>query len=196
MNNFSYADDLVLLCPCAFALNELLDICSIFAKTNYIKYNIKKTECMCILPHNLKMKRLPDIYLDNSIINYVNQFKYLGHLLNADFTDDDDIGKELRHLYARGNALISKFKNTKSEVKIQLFKSYCYPLYCASQWSSFKVATIRRLRSGYNAILRRLLGVRQAMGPRRGKTREHVSYICKGRYKILPRSPSLCILQL
>ena len=47
-----------------------------------------------------------------------------------------------------------------TEVKIHMFKSYCYPVYCASQWSNYKAASLRRLRSGYNAILRRLLGVR------------------------------------
>ena len=45
------------------------------------------------------------------------------------------------------------------EVKIQLCKSFIYPLYCASQWSSYRVSTVSRLRVGYNTILRRLMGV-------------------------------------
>lgn len=160
MNNFSYADDLVLICPSASALNDLLRICEKFGQANYILYNVTKTECMCIPPKNAKSMKPPDIILYDSKLKYVNNFKYLGHIMNNVFTDDDDIAKELRNLYARGNTLITKFKSMCPEVKISLFKSYCYPLYCASQWSCFKVGSGRRLRVGYNAVLRRLMGVK------------------------------------
>ena len=160
MNNFSYADDLVLLCPCASALNDLLALCSAFASKSYIVFNTMKTECMCICPKAMKLTTLPEIYLHQSKIEYVDQFKYLGHILDTSFTDDFDMSKELRNLYARGNMLTKQFRTLDDQVKIQLFKTYCYPLYCASLWSNFRAASLRRLRVAYNAIFRRLLGVR------------------------------------
>ena len=63
-------------------------------------------------------------------------------------------------MYARGNTLIGKFKILNEAVKIQLYKSFIYPLYCASLWSSYRVSTVSRLRVGYNTILRRLMGVK------------------------------------
>ena len=74
--------------------------------------------------------------------------------------DDEDIVKENRNLYARGNTIIRTFKNMNNDVKLQLFKTYCYPLYCLSLWSTYRVKTISRLRVGYNSIFRHLLGIR------------------------------------
>ena len=160
MNNFSYADDIVLLCPCAAAINGLLSICYKFALTHYITFNVDKTEAMVILPKNSNICNLPDIILAGTKIKYVTQFKYLGHIISASFRDDIDIIKEIRNLHARGNTIIKQFKNMNGDVKVQLFKSFGYPLYCASLWSTYKVATISRLRVSYNSILRRLLGVK------------------------------------
>ena len=38
-NNFAYADDLVILAPCAAALNDLISICVDFSKDNYIIFS-------------------------------------------------------------------------------------------------------------------------------------------------------------
>ena len=160
MNNFSYADDLVLICPCAAALNGLLSICDKYAKTNYTTYNTKKTECMLICSKDCKLVTPPDIILNNCTIKYVSKFKYLGHIISNTYTDDDDIIKELRNMYGRGNTIINQFKYMTLDVKVQLFKSFCYPIYGASQWSNYRAGSLRRLRVGYNAILRRLLGIR------------------------------------
>ena len=56
--------------------------------------------------------------------------------------------------------LTKQFKSLGDEVKIQLFKTYCYPLYCAAMWNNYRAASLRRLRVAYNAIFRRLLGIR------------------------------------
>ena len=115
---------------------------------------------MVITPKTSKLQSLPDIRLDQCRIEYVNQFKYLGHIIDSTFTDDSDISKEIRNLYARGNMLTKQFKCIGDEVKIQLFKTYCYPLYCSSLWNNYRAASLRRLRVAYNAIFRRLLGIR------------------------------------
>ena len=47
-----------------------------------------------------------------------------------------------------------------TETKVNLFKTYCYPLYCGSLWSEYRLSTMSCLRVGYNSILRRLLGIR------------------------------------
>ena len=69
MNNFSYADDLVLLCPCATALNELLLICSEFAERNYMTFNTIKMECMYIDSRESKILTPPKITFDKMVIH-------------------------------------------------------------------------------------------------------------------------------
>ena len=87
----SYADDLVLICPCAAALNDLLVICNDLAITNYMSFNTKKTECMYIPPTYSNLVTLPDIFLNGCKIHYVQEFKYLGYIINDVFSDDEDI---------------------------------------------------------------------------------------------------------
>ena len=157
-NNFSYADDLALVSPSATALNDLLRICDNFANDHYIVYSTTKSVCMCIPAKRAPPLVPPSIYLGGSKLEYVESFPYLGHIITADFTDDEDIKKETRNICARGNTLIRKFKFCNDEVKRQLFTTYCTSIYCNSLWQNFKQATLQRLRVTYNNIIRRLTG--------------------------------------
>ena len=159
MNNFAYADDLVLVSPSPTAANDLLQICHKFAEENYIIYSPTKSVCMRILPKTIKLGGYPNIYLGNCKLSFVESFNYLGHLLVSDFHDDEDIKKESRKLCFRGNCLVQRFKFCKDDVKCSLFKSYCYSLYCVSLWANFKKCTFQRLNVNYNNIMRRLMGI-------------------------------------
>ena len=72
-------------------------------------------------------------------------------------SDDEDIKREIRSLSARGNALIRTFKFCTDDVKLNLFKTYCYSMYGGSLWCNYKLATLNRLKVTYNNIMRRLL---------------------------------------
>ena len=118
-----------------------------------------KSVCMRILPKNLELGRYPSICLGDSKLSFVESFNYLGHLLVSDFYDDEDIKKESRKLCFRGNCLIQRFKFCSNDVKCNLFKSYCYSLYCVSLWANYKKCTFQRLNVNYNNVMRRLMGV-------------------------------------
>lgn len=158
-NNFSYADDLAIVCPSASALNSLLRICDDFADEHYIVYSTAKSVCMCVLPSRFHLDYLPNIALSGSILEYVSCFKYLGQIISNTFKDDEDIDREIRNLCARGNSLIRKFNFCTIDVKCNLFKSFCTSLYGCSLWSRYRVATLYHLQVTYNNIMRRLAGV-------------------------------------
>ena len=160
-NNFSYADDIALLAPSARALNSMLAICAEFARVNLMEFSPSKSVVLLILPRRYHISRPPNIYLNGSLLSYVDQFKYLGHFITADFADDLDIDRERRSLAARGNILLRKFGQCSYEVKCMLFKTYCYQLYSCSLWARYKKSSINRLRVCFNTILRRLLGLPQ-----------------------------------
>ena len=42
----SYADDITLICPSIWGLNEMLKICNTFSKNNSMLFNKKKTTCI------------------------------------------------------------------------------------------------------------------------------------------------------
>ena len=68
--------------------------------------------------------RLPVITLSGRIIDYVNEFTYLGHVISDDLKDDSDKMNQNRKLCARGNTLVSQFKSCTIDVKRHLFLTF------------------------------------------------------------------------
>ena len=149
----------MLIAPDAKAMNSLLNICQGFARDHFITYSIAKTEAMLIKPRGMRDLVPPKLYLGSEEIMYVDNFKYLGHIITSDFTDDRDIERETRNLYIRGNTIVRKFHFLSIEVKCALFKAYCYNLYTCSLWSNYRQSTINKLRVAYNDMFRNLVGV-------------------------------------
>ncbi|KAG0694545.1 hypothetical protein GWK47_027191 [Chionoecetes opilio] len=81
-----------------------------------------------------------------------------GHVISHDMTDDDII-KQTTKLLVVGNTLQRIFSYCSREVKMELFRSHCYSIYCNSLWSRFRMATLNRLKVCHNDILKRLLGL-------------------------------------
>ena len=99
----------------------------------------------------------PDFFLSGSGLDVCSEIKYLGHIISNDLSDDKDIYRQRRKLYAQGNMLCRKFSMCSVPVKISLFKSFCTPLYTAHLWSRYKQASIRQLTVAYNDCMRLLL---------------------------------------
>ena len=57
INHLLYAEDTCSIAPCPTALQKLLDICSAYAVSHTITFNVKKTMCMCMCfkPCNLNV---------------------------------------------------------------------------------------------------------------------------------------------
>ena len=77
----------------------------------------------------------------------------------AVYLGDEDFKKESCKLCYRGNYFIQKFKFCNEDVKCNLFKSYCYSLYCVSLWGKYRKYTLQRINVNYNNVMRRLMGV-------------------------------------
>ena len=72
-------------------------------------------------------------------VQFVEKYKYLGHNISADLTDNTDIQSQVRKLYARGNMLYRKFHFANDETRLLLFKSFCANIYCCSLGYAFNV---------------------------------------------------------
>ena len=94
----SYADDLAILALSAGALNYLLHVCTDFAEENLIKSSPTKTVAMLIPPSRYKFETKPNVSLGTVLLSYVEKFRYLGHIINDEISDDSDIDREKRNL--------------------------------------------------------------------------------------------------
>ena len=94
VNNFSYANYLATVAPAARALNAMLSICSDFAENNYLEFSASKSVVLVIVPPSISIPIKPNVYLENSVLSYVDHFEYLGHILSSDLSDDANIDRD------------------------------------------------------------------------------------------------------
>ena len=91
---------------------------------------------------------------------HVQTVQYLGFMFNSNGQDDEDMVRQMRNLYIRSNKLLRTFHYCSSDVKLELFKSYCSSFYCCylcSMQSAYKKSTFDRLRVAFNNAYRRVL---------------------------------------
>ena len=95
MNHVMYADDICLVAPSPAALQELIDICYDFSVQNDLSFNSSKSYCMVFKPKSYKLS-CPRLYMDNQLLKYTDDIKYLGFTFSSDQKDDKDLLRQLR----------------------------------------------------------------------------------------------------
>ena len=94
-------------------------------------------------------------------MEYVENFEYLGRIINNHLIDDDDILWEVRSLSVRGNILIRKFSFCTFDVLCYLFKTFLLFLILLCFVDELSKTILYSLRVCYNNIMRRLIGVQR-----------------------------------
>ena len=146
--------------PCTVtALQTLLEVCRACAGPHDIGYNTTITVCMLVRPKQSQGRFSTRVRLGNEKLSFVQEFRYLGHVMTADCRDDKDINEQFRRQNAVGNMLVRKFSFAPIEAKIQLFKSYCYPIYECALWRHSFQNSIRKLTASYSDTFKRLISV-------------------------------------
>ena len=151
-----YADDICLMTPSPAALKELIDICYDFSVLNDLSFNSSKLYGMVFKPKSYKLS-CPRLYMDNQVLKYTDDIKYLGFTFSSDQKDDKDLDllRQLRLLYTKSNRLLRLFYHCSTDMKIALFRSYCTCFYCPFVWTHYKKSTHSKLR--VYPIYRRML---------------------------------------
>jgi hypothetical protein len=104
VNILVYADDIVLLAPSWYALQHIISVLEACCVQLDLTCNTKKTVCMVFSPCN-KSKIVSDVFpnfvLCGQSLQFVTEFRYLGHVISNRFKDDNDIFREMRCMYTR-----------------------------------------------------------------------------------------------
>ena len=150
----AYADDVVLLAPCASALRCMLSICSSFASHHGLVFNAKKTQLICFRTFKSNCI-LPTICFENVTLKYTDEIKHLGHILNYNLDDGPDIIRALKDLNKKANSVLCTFCSADPVVKTYLIKMYCLSLYGYHLWS-LSSKSLNALQIALNKILRKV----------------------------------------
>ena len=103
---FCYADDIVLLAPCASALRMMLNICCSYASHHGLKFNPEKSQLICFqLRHTRPCSA--NIKFNDTVLPYVNEVAHLGHVLSYNLDDTPDIIRAVRDMNRKVNSILS-----------------------------------------------------------------------------------------
>ena len=96
---------------------------------NDILFNPIKSVCTVFKPKSYKLY-LPTVFIGSGALKLIKESKYLGFTFNDSKSDDCDMLRQMRLLYAKSNKLLRTFGHCSTDVNITLFQSYCTALYC------------------------------------------------------------------
>jgi len=117
----------------------------------------KAAICMVVQPNwrdRIVACGFPLLSIGVSSIQFVSEFKYLGHVINSCMSDDDDISREIRNMFTPKNVLLCQFGSCSVPVKLSLFKTYCLNLYDIALWHTYLKGSMQKLRSCYNSCVK------------------------------------------
>jgi len=115
-------------------------------------FNTRKMVCMIFNPSNRRKivcNSFPAFSFAGCQLLFVQQFKYLGHIIDKSLSDDAEIGRELKPLFIRTNVLCRRFKRCSTQIKVQLFRSFCVWFCDTALWCNLTSSAMNKLASSY-----------------------------------------------
>ena len=149
-----YADDLVLLAPSPSALRSLLQLCEVFAAEHGIFFNAAKTQLICFRTTK-QLSLVPKISFCGQDLKFTDHVIHLGHHLQYNLDDSEDIESSISDLCRKANYLLTTFSSCDPIVKTYLLNVHCFNVYGSSLWR-LDCKRLKALEVAYNNILRKI----------------------------------------
>ena len=115
---------------------------------------------MAFFPPGYDQTSLPNIYLADSNIKWVNLKYYLGSLIENNGSNLADMQRLISYIYARGNCIFRRFNHCNEHVKKELFRAYFASLYGAALWRSYTDRSISKVKVAFNNVIRALFNLK------------------------------------
>ena len=157
MNVLAYADDMVLLA------NNIDDINLLYTRlqqlTNKLNLKINENKSKCIIFR--KSKYVSEDIKNKILLEVVDEFNYLGHLIQYNLDDTSDINLKLNNFYASFNSIYRNFSIVDFSTFLYLFNTYCAPIYGLQLWCCPKIfnkSIFKVFNIAYSNSLKRVIG--------------------------------------
>jgi hypothetical protein len=159
VGGLAYADDLVLLAPTAASMRRMLAICDDFARDFHVSFNAAKSKSMMFSPISANSRfsaPSPMFYIGNQVIENINQWLHLGHMLTNDLDDTADITRRCNSFTRQTNNLLCQFSTLDSLTINRLFTPFCSSHYGCELWN-LQCPAIDDYYATWRIALRRVL---------------------------------------
>ena len=154
VNHLMYADDIVLLAPSGKGMQTIIDATYAYGNAYDIVFNITKSRVMFY--DTSTIGQAANIMLGDTVLSVTQTYRYLGHIITNNLSDEADMEDKMRGIYARSNMLRRKFYFCSDQVKNKLFSDYCNNIYIymCSLWVSYRNRCMRQFVVFYNNSFR------------------------------------------
>ena len=160
VNILAYADDFVILADTKEHLDVLYEILERKLRLLHLIINKNKSKCI-VFKKGIRSGENLEMDIGGDSFEVVSQIKYLGHVLQNNLHDADDIAFRLNSFYAKLHWILRNFKNTSLEVLLFLFNAYCSPNYGLPLWcleSVTKTQIFKTFEVAYSNAFKKMLG--------------------------------------
>ena len=123
-------------------LQTLIQKCKTFAISRDINFNVRKTVCMVFNPQkpygvtHLSGSKPPAIFLNGHRLVWVENFKYLWHVVASNLSDGRDMCRVKQSLYYTVNMICASVCRTNRNNLIKLFTACCTIMYGFELWDT------------------------------------------------------------
>ena len=155
----AYADDITLLAPSQSALQELLNMIARHLDCLDLKINALKTKIMVLdCRKTLGQRNLYKFYVNGSVLEVVENIKYLGVILNADGCYKKDIERVTKSFLRQSFACMHKFSNFPTHIRLFMFRTYCMSFYGSELWTDSRGCSLAlsSLKISFHKSVKRL----------------------------------------
>ena len=154
-----YADDMNLIAPSLKGLQRLLNICSEYCTEWDICLNPRKTKNIVFGKSSVINHKLT---LDNSDIEWVCEWKYLGVVLRSGKRFGCSVSERVKSFYRSLNSILRVEGRSDDMVLLRLIESHCVPIltYAIEVTDVANRDERRSLRVAYNSVYRKIFGYR------------------------------------
>jgi hypothetical protein len=147
LNIIGYADDIVLSAPTSNGLQRMLDKLTKMLSKLCLMINTDKTVCMRFEEKKRIYSILPIITLNNNVLKFVDEYKYLGIIINKNLCNGNDIERCNKSFLRQFWSIYRRFSFADVNVISFLFKSHCNSFYGSQIWHNFSGC-----KKEYNAL--------------------------------------------
>ena len=161
LNILAYADDLVILSDTKENLEFLYSLLDEKINALGLIINKNKSKCM-IFGRKVQNDVARETLLNGDTFEIVNQYTYLGHIIEDSLSDNADVKFRLNTFYAKFNSLFRDFNKVSIETFLFLLNAYCLPDYGLSLWNSKTICNrqiFKSFETAFSNALKKLVGV-------------------------------------
>ena len=162
VNILVYADDIVLMSESMEEMDILYKQLRDYIEEHRLCINKRKTKCLYFGNKKYANDNQNTIEFAGDQLEIVKSYKYLGHIIEGNLSDMNDVDFRLAKFYASFNSVIRNFKHTDINTLLLLFNSYCKPVYGIALWNNrvtFSRCKFKAFEVAYSNAFKRMRGV-------------------------------------